>query len=69
MPSQTAAVLELTEMGSNPMNAIPPDIAGDYCETCDSQRLVEEDCNLFGLEMMEEEIAGDDVEAARSKRQ
>ena len=49
MTRQSAPIFELPNMGSNPMPPISPDIAGNHRETSDSQCLIKENGNLFGL--------------------
>jgi hypothetical protein len=56
-------------MGSNPVKPISPYVAGNDCEPRDTQRLIKEDDDLLRLQMMKEEVTGDDIEAARGKRQ
>src|SRR5690348_14074951 len=69
MTCEAAAILEFPEMGGNPVKPISPYVAGNDCEPCDAQPVVEKDGDLLRLQMMKKEIAGDDIEAARSKRQ
>src|SRR5579884_4181375 len=69
MPCEAAAIFKLPNMGSNPVEAIPAQIAGDHRQTRNPQSLIKENHNLLRLKMVEKEIAGDNIEAGRSERQ